>query len=295
MAGVLFGFGVIVALGGYMIYRVDGLKAQAQISINQMLENQNALLKESGFSLSFDPFKCDGFIFVECKNDKIELLEKNGNVLAVFANPILSVDDFDTKGLTLSYFSDFDFLQKGDLEAYFQVLMPQKLKAKMKITLESEKSFFLDTHYELKANHLIYYIDMNQRIISQKLKQYGLLEYIRQSNFDGDVMLGESRLELKSEDLSQALFETLKKQYGGNLDFASYQGLVALMAGLSMEQFSNFKSAKDFIGGIKELVLGEKQKLIASFKPNDEICLNCNPMILENVIKEGEMSIETFK
>ncbi|WP_027326891.1 hypothetical protein [Helicobacter pametensis] len=289
VVGLLLGSFLIAVLGGFLAFHIHKIKGRIETALNQGLTNYDVILHKEGMKLTFDPVACDGFVFIRCRNQEVKLFadQKGKDPLLSFTNLELAVQDFDTQSITVQFASNFDFLQKGDLEGYFNVLMPKEIKIAMKFALETMDSFLLHTTFDLDAQNVTYHASLDNKIISKRLEDNGLVGYMENPTFqDRALYLLGARLHLTGKDLSDQLYKVVRQQYG-NLDKSNYQGLVALMSTLSKTQFQYSKDLQVLIDGIAQLALGKKEEMDVKFNAKDPICFTCPSMPKTEEIVKG--------
>ncbi|MCE3046869.1 hypothetical protein [Helicobacter kayseriensis] len=292
IALLLLGLCAILTLGGVVFYRAEKIKVQMQDALNETLQDYNNKLREHHAKLEFSPFICGGFLSIECKSSEIVLLEKGEEILKA-TNNIVGLKDFDFKSITLYSSSALDYVRSGDLRGYFEVLMPKELNFSSKLILDSSNTILGKTNLALQSKNLSYVVEIDSHLISKKLQDFGILNYIKVGEtLDDPIYLDHMKLELKSMDLSRALYEVAKEQYG-KLSFSDYKALVALMTGLSARQFGTTKEVRELFRGIKQLVIGQQGELKISISPKKEFCITCSwDRSFEEIINEFVWSIE---
>lgn len=294
MLSVLVGLGVIAFLSGAVIYQVNKLKKQTQTTLNQSFKNYSMTLEKRNVNLYFSPFECEGLFRIHCKSPKAIFISEN-TLLFSLSDLSLVLKDFDTQGVSANFGFEIDEVQKSQgLEDYFEVLMPERVRGSIRLNLQSKTDILAQTHIQLMARKLDYNIEFDSKLTSEKIKDRGLLKNPFENLLDGPIKFVKMEFELIAKDLSPALFEVIKKQYGENLSLQDYQGILAFMVALAKDQFSSSMRAQQFIQGIGDLALGNKEKLHFYFTPSEEVCLNCQPLRmdrLESILNQGEMKI----
>lgn len=294
MLSVLVGLAIIAFLSGAVIYQVNKIKKQTQATLNQTFKNYSMTLEEKNINLYFSPFECEGLFRIHCKSPKAIFISENA-LLFSLSNLSLALRDFDTRGVSANFGFEIDEVQKSQgLEDYFVALAPERVKGFVRLNLQSKTDILAQTRVQLVAKNLDYNIHFDSKLTSEKIKDRGLLKNPFENLLDEPIEFVKMELQLISKDLSPALFEVIKKQYGENLSFQDYQGLLAFMIALAKDQFSSSARAQQFIQGLGDLALGNKQQLHLYFTPLEKVCLNCQVLTmdrLESILNQGEMKI----
>lgn len=283
MISVFVGLAVILFLGGAVIYQVNKLKRQTQSVLNQSLKDYSHTLEKSNIGFYFSPFECKGLFHVRCESSKAVFLREN-TLLFSFSDLFLSLNDFDSQSLKADFgFVLGDVQRSLDLEDYFEILMPEKIKGSIKLTLESKTDILAETKIELLAKNLDYKVQLDSKLVSDNFRDRALFKDPLENLFGDPIRLIKMDLGFISRSLSPALFEVVKKQYGNNITLQDYQGLLAFMIALGKDQFSYSATMQQVIDSVGELLLGDKQQLHLSFVGQEEICLNCQPFTMESL------------
>lgn len=293
---VLVGLAVIAFLSGAVVYQVHKLKKQTQIALNQSFKNYSQTLEKRNIGFYFSPFECKGWFHIQCKSPKAIFLSNNALLISL-SNLLFSLEDFDAQSLKAGFGFGIDEVQKSqDLEDYFQALMPEKVKGFIKLTLQSKTDLLAQTSMNLTAKNLDYKIQFDSKLASEKFKDKGLLKNPFENLSGEPIKFVKMDLEFLSKKLDLALFEVIKKQYGGNISLQDYQGLLAFLIALSKDQFVSSPIIQEMIDGMGGLALGKKQQLHLSFIPQKEICLNCQPFTidrLESLINQSKLEVSS--
>lgn len=280
---LLVGLAVIVSLSGAVAYQVNKLKKQTQIALNQSLKNYSTTLEKRDIGLYFSPFECGGLFQIQCKSPKAIFLKDNILLLSL-SNLFFSLEDFDSQSLKAGFGFGIDDMQKDqNLENYFEILMPEKVKGFMKLSLETKTELLAQTDVDFTAKNLDYKIQFDSKLTSEKLQDRGLFKYPFEDLSADPIKFIKIDLTLLAKSLDSALFDVIKEQYGGDISREDYRGLLAFMIALSQDQFSFTPVIKQVIQGLGELALGDKQKLHLSSIAQEEICLNCQPLTIERL------------
>lgn len=291
---VLVGLAVIAFLSGAVVYQVNKLKKQTQTTLNQSFKNYSLTLEKRNIGFYFSPFECEGLLHIQCKSPKAIFLSENA-LLFSLSSLSFSLKDFDAKSLRADFGFEVDEVQKSqDLEDYFEVLMPERVKGSIELSLQSKTDILAQTSVNFIAKNLDYNIQFDSKLTSEKFKDKGLLKNPFENLSDEPIRFIKMDLQLLAKDLSPALFEVIKKQYGGNLAFQDYQGLLAFLIALGKDQFSSSLTMQQMIQGVGELALGDKQQLHISLIAQEEICLNCQPFTLDrlqSVIEQSHIKV----
>lgn len=294
MLSILVGLAVIAFLSGAVIYQVNKLKKQTQATLNQSFKNYSMALERRNVSLYFSPFECGGLFRIQCKSPKAIFISEN-TLLFSLSDLSLVLKDFDTQGVSANFGFEIDEVQKSQgLEDYFEALMPERVRGSVRLSLQSKIDVLAQTRVQLIAKNLDYNVQFDSKLTSEKIKDRGLLKNPFENLLDEPINFIKMEFQMIAKDLNSALFEVIKKQYGENLSLQDYQGVLAFMIALARDQFSSSVRAQQFVQGIGDLALGNKQQLHLYFTALEEICLNCQPLTMDRlkfILNQGEMKI----
>lgn len=283
MLSLLVGLVVIASLSGAVIYQVNKLKKQTQTALNESLKNYAMTLEKGNVGFYFSPFECGGLFQIRCKSPKAIFLRENSLLLSA-SNVLLSLEDFDSRSLRAGFSFVVDDMQKGEgLENYFEVLMPEKVKGSVRLSLQKNSDLLSETNVSLSAKNLDYKIRFDSKLVSEMLKDRGLFKYPFENLTRDPIYFVKIDFNLIAKSLDSALFDVIKKQYGTEISREDYQGFLSFMIALGQDQFSFSPVIVEMIRGFGELALGQKQNLSLSAIPQGEICLNCEPLTLERL------------
>lgn len=291
---LLAGLAVIASLSGAVAYQMNKLKKQTQTALNQSLQNYSMTLEKKNIGFYFSPFECEGLFQIQCKSSKAIFLRDNILLLSL-SSLFFSLENFDSKSLKAGFGFGVDDMQKDqNLDDYFEALMPEKVKGFIRLSLESKTDLLAETNVDFIAKNLNYKLQFDSKLTSEKLKEKGLFKYPFEDFSEDPIRFVKMDFILFAKSLDSALFEVIKKQYGGDISREDYRGFLAFMIALGQDQFSFSPVIKQAIQGLGELALGDKQKLHLSSIAKEEICLNCQPLTIErlkNIFDQSKIEI----
>ena len=252
------GVSIILALGGVGLYKIHTLKLQAQELLNSKLYTLASQAQSEGMDLKFLPFECDGLIYVECRSKEVSLTHPllSQEVLSL-QNITLKAEEFDFA--TLGFVFDADVLPPkiAELEEYFKTIFPHHINLKMKFFADGGEKYGIDGRLVFEAEKINYQEDFQASIPQTKsfLSSISSLDFLQE-----EMDVKNITLTLTSKGLSEAVYEIVKKKYGG-IGKREYLALANLMVGASMMRFEGNKEIQDMIAGAGALALGEADEM----------------------------------
>lgn len=255
--GLVFGFLIIVALGGYVIYRVEKTK----IAVQDFLNHSLSTMQNAEIQLDFDSFRCDGLFHIECKSSKIDVFYHDIK-LFVLSNPKFALKNFDLKALGISFSAsvrDIDLLIRN----FASHLFPQEVKMDIQMEQKQDEQNWINIQSNLFANDFIY--------------QIGLLMCLDKTWSKKNILnsLVQTKAIREKFFLTQVELKVSAKKQRFNMEYQNVESFMWIARNVYLKNRPFLKNLDQALIKLSKVFSGSRESVLINLENPIGLCLMC--------------------